>query len=269
MPETNASGTRETGTILDRIVAVKRREVEELKKKDRDREVPPAPRRDFLAALRSERPGRAVIAEIKHASPSAGVIREPFHPAEIARGYEANGARAVSVLTDEQFFQGSLAVLRQVRAAVDLPLLRKDFIIDRLQIQEAATAGADAVLLIARILSDELLAGLYAAANELGLASLIEVHDEDDLRRALALRPEPKLIGVNNRDLADFSVSIGRTLGLLPRMPPTITLVSESGLSDSATLDRLREAGVHAFLIGSSLMKAPDPGAALRRMVYE
>lgn len=261
--------TRETGTILDRIVAQKWQEVAELKKKDQDREVPPTKKRDFVAALLADRPGRAVIAEIKRASPSAGVIRDPFHPAEIARAYEANGARAISVITDEKFFQGSLAVLREVRAATGLPLLRKDFIIDRVQIEEAAEAGADAVLLIARILSDELFADLYRAAGEMELDSLIEVHDGDDLRRALALRPAPKLIGINNRDLSDFTVSVSRTLDLMPDIPPGAAVVSESGLSDPATLDRLCRAGVRAFLIGTSLMKAADPGEALRRMVSD
>jgi indole-3-glycerol phosphate synthase len=269
------SGVRQTGTILDQIVAVKREEVEKLKgrgqevsppAKGRDREV--SPTRDLTAALRAERPGRAVIAEIKRASPSAGVIREPFLPAEIARAYAANGARAISVLTDEKFFQGSLAVLREVRATVELPLLRKDFIIDRVQITEAAEAGADAVLLIARILDNALMAELYAAAGELGLAALIEVRDAEDLRRTLMLQPAPQLIGVNNRDLADFTVSIQRTLDLIPVIPRTVTLVSESGLSDPATLDRLRAAGVQAFLIGTSLMKAADPGEALKRMVH-
>ena len=261
------SKTLTTDTVLDRIVATKRREVEKLKTLGPPG--PPAqPRRDFVAGLRNPGPGRrAIIAEIKRASPSAGVIRDPFDPGAIARAYQAAGAAAISVLTDAEFFQGSLAVLAEVRAAVDLPLLRKDFIIDRVQLEEAA-AGADAVLLIARILDDELLQELFAAARGLGLAVLVEVHDRHDLARSLALTPRPDLIGVNNRNLADFTVSVARTLDLLPLIPKEITVVSESGLSDPAVLTQLSRAGVRAFLIGTSLMRAPDPGVALRKLVY-
>jgi indole-3-glycerol phosphate synthase len=294
-------GVRDTATILDKIVARKVEEVAAARARRLPRscglpedDAPPA-RRDpvaatavaatavaatavaatsvagsrpgFAAALRDRRPGRPIIAEIKKASPSAGVLREPFDPVAIARAYTQAGARCLSVITDEKFFQGSLDVLRQVRAVTALPLLRKDFIIDAVQLEEAVEAGADAVLLIARILDDALLADLYAAAIALGLETLLEVHDAADLERALALSPRPQLIGVNNRDLADFTVSLRRTLDLLPLLPPGVTLVSESGLSDPADLDRLLAAGVHAFLVGTALMKAEDPGAALRRLV--
>ena len=270
-------GVRDTATILDQIVARKAEEVAAARARRMPRgcgfpeAVAPPLRRDparpgFHFALQHGR-GRPIIAEIKKASPSAGVLREPFDPAAIARGYEAAGARCISVITDENFFQGSLGVLQKVRAATALPIIRKDFIIDWVQLQEAVEAGADAALLIARILDDDLMADLYAAAKELGLDVLIEVHDAPDLERVLALKPAPRLIGVNNRDLADFSVSIERTIRLLSLVPPGVTLVSESGLADAETLDRLLAAGAGAFLIGTSLMKADDPGAALKRLV--
>lgn len=270
-------GVRDTATVLDKIVA---RKVEEVIAA-RGRRVPrgcgcsdeclAVPKRDpgrpgFIAALRSGR-GRPIIAEIKKASPSAGVIREPFDPEAIARAYQAAGARCISVITDEKFFQGSLDVLRRVRAVTTLPLIRKDFIIDWVQLAEAVEAGADAALLIARILDDELMSYLYGAATEMGLDVLIEVHDAPDLERVLNLAPRPSLIGVNNRDLADFTVSIDRTLRLLPLVPPGVLLVSESGLSDTTMLDALLAAGAGAFLIGTSLMKADDPGMMLRRLV--
>jgi len=270
-------GVRDTATILDKIVARKVEEVAAARAQRMPRgcgypeEVAPPARRDparpgFHFALQHGR-GRPIIAEIKKASPSAGVLRDPFDPVAIAKSYEAAGARCISVITDEKFFQGSLDILRQVRAVTALPIIRKDFIIDGVQLEEAMDAGADAALLIARILDDDLMADLYATATGLGLETLIEVHDATDLDRALALSPQPQLIGVNNRDLADFSVSIERTIRILPFVPPGALLVSESGLSDSATLDRLTAAGASAFLIGTSLMKAADLGAALRRLV--
>ena len=263
-----------TNTILDKIVAKKIGEVEKLKSLPRlkpiDMPLTTDPARDFIQALTDpEKPGRAIIAEIKRASPSEGVIREPFRPAEIAADYETNGARAISVLTDLEFFQGSIGVLQEVRKTVGLPLLRKDFIIDSIQVEEAARAGADAVLLIARILDDELLNQLYQRAASLNLAALIEVHDQNDLERTLALSPQPTLIGINNRDLADFSVSIERTKKLLPLIPKNVTIISESGLHDSDSLNDLANAGAHAFLIGTALMKAQDIGRALRSFIYE
>lgn len=263
------SGLRSTNTVLDQIVLQKTREVETLRISRRGRPSPPSVNgAAFLARLRDPTlPGRAVIAEIKRASPSAGLLRPHLSPEEIARAYAENGARCLSVITDENFFQGSLSDLGRARAA-DLPLLRKDFIIDPLQIAESAETGAQAVLLIARILDQPLFRELYAAAADFGLAALIEVHNQEDLERALQLSPPPSLIGINNRDLADFSVSVNRTLRLLPLLPPEVTAISESGIADAATMDRLRAAGAHAFLIGTSLMKAPDPGAALRKLVY-
>ena len=275
----NMKGVRETATILDQIVAQKKLEVEaarRLRVSSSDERVTPsdvratsvaAPRLGFATALRASRPGRPIIAEIKKASPSAGVIREPFDPEAIARAYESAGARCISVITDEKFFRGSLDVLRRVRAVTSLPIIRKDFIIDWVQLAEAVEVGADAALLIARILDDELMADLYAAATEMGLDVLIEVHDAPDLERVSKLSPRPQLIGVNNRDLADFTVSIDRTLRLLPLVPPGALLVSESGLSDSTILDALLAAGAGAFLIGTSLMKADDPEMMLRRLV--
>ncbi len=267
-------GLIRTDTILDRIVSSKVKEVE--RKKSLPRPKPPTvrhsenPRRDFIAALRDgEKKGRAVIAEIKKASPSAGVIRDPFDPEAIALAYSGGGARCISVITDEEFFQGSLRFLMRVRKTVDLPILRKDFIIDPSQVEEAAWAGADAVLLIARILSDSLMRDLYARARDLLLAVLFEVHDEKDLERVQSLDPSPQLIGVNNRDLGDFSVSVERTVSLLPHFKEGVTVVSESGLSDAATLRRLSEKGVDAFLIGTALMKSDDPGRALGRLVFD
>ncbi|HUT54992.1 MAG TPA: indole-3-glycerol phosphate synthase TrpC [bacterium] len=265
------AGVLHTSTILDQIVAQKLIEVERLKSGPPLR--PPVrgerPPHRFIAALKDrERRGRPIIAEVKHASPSAGVLRSPFDPAAIARAYEQNGARCLSVITDEKFFQGSLEYLKQARAAAGLPILRKEFIIDAAQIEEAWAEGADAVLLIARILDDALLRGLYRKAAERGLDALIEVHDEKDLERALELRPAPAMIGVNNRDLSDFSVDVRRTLELLPLMPEEAVAVSESGLSDPRVLDQLQHAGVDAFLVGTSLIKAPDPGAALHELVY-
>ncbi len=267
----------QTDTILDKIVATKIREVAE-RKTTVGEPIPvgePFQARSgtgtkFLDSLTNpSRPGRPIIAEIKKASPSAGVIRDPFEPVKIAQAYRDHGARAISILTDESFFQGSLDYLAAVRAAVDLPLLRKDFIIDQVQIEDAATVGADAVLLIARILSDELFQQLYEAAGELGLETLVEVHDEQDLDRTMKLTPAPPIIGVNNRNLADFSVSIQTTKRLLPLMPEGTTVVSESGLTDLAALEELTAAGAHAFLIGTAFMKADDPGSELRKLVYD
>lgn len=262
-----------TATILDRIVEKK---LELLKKRKARGSAPPEaaarssdPGGDFMSALSDrDRPGRAIIAEIKRASPSAGVLREDFRPEAIARAYEQNGARCISVITEQDFFQGSLEVLARVRDITGLPLLCKDFIIDPVQIEDAARAGANAALLISRILDDELMRDLYQCARDHQLAALIEVHDEKDLERVKRLDPPPALIGVNNRDLADFSLSIERTLSLIPLMPEGAMVVSESGLNDPATLERLRAAGVSAFLIGTALMKADDEGAELYRLVH-
>ncbi|MCC7100363.1 MAG: indole-3-glycerol phosphate synthase TrpC [Rubrivivax sp.] len=258
--------------ILQRIVAVKREEVASLLA----RRPPAALReaaqaragdlRDFEAALRRRvADGRAaVIAEVKKASPSKGVLRDPFAPAEIAASYEGHGAACLSVLTDERFFQGSADFLRQARAACALPVLRKDFIVDLAQVYEARAMGADAILLIAACLDDGALAELEAAAHELGMAVLVEVHDAAELARALALRT--RLVGINNRNLKTFEVSLQTTLDLLPAVPADRLLVTESGILQAADVARMRAAGVHAFLVGEAFMRAPEPGQALARL---
>jgi indole-3-glycerol phosphate synthase len=219
--------------------------------------------RDFEAALRAKiAAGRAaVIAEVKKASPSKGVLREHFVPAEIAAHYAAAGAACLSVLTDERFFQGSAAFLQQARAACALPVLRKDFMIDEYQIVEARGLGADCILLIAACLGEAQMADLEACAMALGLAVLVEVHDAAELDRALRLRTP--LLGINNRNLKTFEVTLDTTLALLPRLPAERLLVTESGILTRADVLRMRGAGVNAFLVGEAFMRAPDPGAAL------
>ncbi|OGP59166.1 MAG: hypothetical protein A2V67_07655 [Deltaproteobacteria bacterium RBG_13_61_14] len=258
------------GEFLPRILERKRGEVAEKKQKLSLAEVKKqaaqaAPARDFLAGLRDlSRPGHAIIAEVKKASPSKGLIRPEFDPVAIAGTYAANGARAVSVLTDAPFFQGGIEHLRSIRAAVALPLLCKDFILDEYQVFEARAAGADAALLIVAALPDSLLAELCGLIHELKMAALIEVHNEAELGRALKLKPN--LLGINNRDLGTFRIDIETTLRLLPRVQDAL-VVSESGLERVEDLARLRRAGVHAFLIGEALMRAPDIGAKLRELV--
>jgi indole-3-glycerol phosphate synthase len=206
-----------------------------------------------------------VIAEIKKASPSKGVLRERFVPAEIAAGYERHGAAALSVLTDERFFQGQPAFLGQGRDACDLPALRKDFMIDAWQIFESRAMGADAVLLIAAILDDAQMGDFEAVAVALGMGVLVEVHDERELQRALRL--STPLVGINNRDLRTFEVSLDTTLRMLPELPPDRVVVCESGILAPADVRRMRAAGVHAFLVGEAFMRADDPGAALAALV--
>jgi indole-3-glycerol phosphate synthase len=202
-----------------------------------------------------------VIAEVKKASPSAGVIRPDFDPVAIARTYEQHGAAAVSVLTDVEYFQGSLTYLTAVRAAVRLPVLRKDFVLDSYQLLEARAAGADAVLLIAECLPGERLAALNREADRLGLHTLIELHDAEELSRVLDTGC--RNIGINNRDLRSFATRLDHTLDLLPKIPADRTVVSESGIASHADLVRLGTAGVRAVLVGESLMRAPDIGTAL------
>jgi indole-3-glycerol phosphate synthase len=251
--------------ILDQIVTGKRRELADARLRvgeaELERRLPEAPPvRDFRAAL--ERPGGVqVIAEVKKASPSAGVIRADFDPVAIARIYEQHGAACVSVLTDAPFFQGSLAYLAAIRAAVGLPLLRKDFILERYQLLEARLAGADAVLLIAEILDEPTLRGLLGQATELGLQALVELYDPDNLPRVLD--SGARLIGVNNRDLRTFRTRLEHTLELAARMPADCCLVSESGIRSRQDVLRLQAAGVRAVLVGETLMRAPDIGAAL------
>jgi indole-3-glycerol phosphate synthase len=219
--------------------------------------------RDFEAGLRAKvAAGRAgVIAEVKKASPSKGVLREHFVPAEIAASYERGGAACLSVLTDARFFQGSPAYLQQARAACSLPVLRKDFMVDAYQVDEARAMGADCILLIVACLDDARMADLEAQAHALGMAVLVEAHDGAELDRALRLATP--LVGINNRNLRSFEVSLDTTLGLLPNVPAERLLVTESGILARPDVQRLRGAGVHAFLVGEAFMRAADPGVAL------
>ena len=254
--------------ILQRIVAVKREEIALAKvRRDeaslrRDAEARTGVR-DFVAALRTKKAaGRAaVIAEVKKASPSKGVLREHFVPSDIASSYERGGAACLSVLTDERFFQGATAYLLQARAACALPVLRKDFMVDSYQVFEARDMGADCILLIAACLDDAQMADLEAQTLALGMAVLVEVHDAAELDRALRLTTP--LVGINNRNLRSFEVSLGTTLALLPRVPPDRLVVTESGILARADVQRMRDAGVPAFLVGEAFMRAPDPGVAL------
>ncbi len=256
-------------TILDEIVESKRREIASARRRMPldELEVQAAtapPVRDFRASLAGPGPIR-LIAEVKKASPSAGVLREDFDPVAIARTYQARGAACLSVLTDSPFFQGHLTYLARIRAAVAIPLLRKDFLIDEYQVVEARMAGADAVLLIAEILDDSQLKALLARARSLGMAALVEFHDAANLPRVLDAGAD--LVGINNRDLARFVTDLDHTLRLRDRIPDGVLLVSESGIKDRADVVRLEQAGVDAILVGESLMKAPDIGVAVARLL--
>jgi indole-3-glycerol phosphate synthase len=222
--------------------------------------------RGFGAALgaRIARSKPAVIAEVKKASPSKGVLRERFVPAEIAAGYAAHGAACLSVLTDVNFFQGSIDALKQARAACTLPVLRKDFMVDTWQVVEARAIGADCILLIAACLGDGQMNELEACAHELGLDVLVEVHDGIELERALRLKTP--LVGINNRDLRSFDVRLQTTLALMKDVPPDRLLVTESGILAPADVALMRDAGLHAFLVGEAFMRADDPGAALEAL---
>jgi len=224
------------------------------------------PVRDFVGALRDriEAGAAGVVAEIKKASPSRGVLRPIFDPAGIAGRYEAGGATCLSVLTDRDYFQGAPEHLSAARAACALPVLRKDFIVDEYQVVESRALGADCILLIVAALDDDRLAALEAAARELGIAVLAEVHDAAELERALRLATP--LIGINNRNLRTFDVALETTLSLLPRVPEGRVVVTESGILARGDVSRMRVAGVHAFLVGEAFMRAADPGAALRAL---
>ena len=254
--------------ILNKIVAVKREEIAEgLKKKslaamraDAESRVLT---RDFEGAMRAKiQAGRAaVIAEVKKASPSKGVLREEFIPADIAQSYAAHGAACLSVLTDKQFFQGSNDYLKQARASCDLPVLRKDFMVDAYQVYEARAIGADCILLIAACLDDAKMAELEAVARSLDMAVLVEVHDRAELERALKLKT--RLVGINNRNLRTSEVSPQTTLDMLADLPADRLLVTESGILAKADVQRMREAQVNAFLVGEAFMRAAEPGEAL------
>ncbi len=257
--------------ILNQIVAVKHEEVAAAKKKVsleamRDDANSRVLTRDFEGALRRKiAAGQpAVIAEIKKASPSKGVIRADFIPADIAQSYAEHGAACLSVLTDRQFFQGQPDYLKQARASCDLPVLRKDFMVDPYQVYEARVMGADCILLIAACLSDAQMNELEAIARSLDMAVLVEVHDGDELDRALKLKTP--LVGINNRNLRTFEVSLEATLGLLPRVPADKLLVTESGILTQADVQKMRAAHVNAFLVGEAFMRAPEPGEALAEL---
>jgi indole-3-glycerol phosphate synthase/phosphoribosylanthranilate isomerase len=256
-------------TILDEIFAYKRTELAARKQTRplanvQAEAAQAAPPRDFVAALRESASRPALIAEVKRASPSRGLLVQDFDPLRLARTYQQNGAAAISVLTDEHFFQGRLDYLKVIREEIDLPLLRKDFVFDPYQVYEARAAGADAILLIVAMLSDDELHALHRLARELGMTALIEVHGEPELRRALALGP--RLIGVNNRDLRTFRVDIETTARLRRFVPPDVTLVAESGIHTPADVDRLACIEADAMLVGESLVVAEDTGAKVQEL---
>ena len=263
-------------TVLERIIRTTREEVARRKRElpleelldgdpahfaaDADR---PARGRPFRDALNG--PGIAVIAEFKRRSPAAGALRKRPDLTELVRAYERGGAAALSILTDGPHFDGSLDDLRAARSACALPILRKDFIIDPYQLHEARSAGADAVLLIVAALDQPTLSSLYRAAGELGLEVLVEVHDRPELHRAIDMGAD--LIGINNRDLRDFTVDVERTFALLEEIPEGVAVISESGISTPGQLGRLEEQGVQGVLVGETLMRAPDPEAALKGLL--
>lgn len=250
-------------SILERIVAAKRAEVATARKRTPEVKLDAAPPvRDFIAALRAKRP--AVIAEIKRASPSRGLLRSNFDPAAIAKSYEKGGAACMSVLTDKEFFQGAGEHLSAARAACALPVLRKDFLIDPYQVFESRALGADCVLLIAACLADAEMRELEALSRGVGMAVLVEVHDGEELERALKL--ETPLVGINNRNLRTFETRLETTLDLLPRVPHDRLVITESGILSRADVARLRQRGVKAFLVGEAFMRAADPGAALAEL---
>ena len=254
--------------ILENILDNTRQEVTVSKRTtplEQLREMPGFQRQcfSFLKALYREE--MCIIAEIKKASPSKGVIRKDFDPTVLAREYAENGASAISMLTDKKYFQGNIRFISDVRASVSLPILRKDFIVDSYQLAEAKAFGADAVLLIAAALESKQLHDLYDEANELGLDCLVEVHNERELA-ALDLK-QVKIVGINNRNLSDFTIDVTTTLRVASIIPKDITIVSESGISNRADIDHLAAHGIHAVLVGESLMRAVNPGKALKALL--
>jgi indole-3-glycerol phosphate synthase len=261
--------------ILEKILGVKADEIRAAKKHqdlaslrrevETDAEAKAA-LRPFEAGLRNKisAGSAAVIAEVKKASPSKGILRENFNPAEIAASYASNGAACLSVLTDEQFFQGTPAYLQQARAACALPALRKDFMIDPYQVYQARRWGADAILLIVAALDHGLMAELEACAHELGMSVLVEVHSGPELDAALRLKTA--LLGINNRNLRTFETSLQNTIDLLPRVPPEKLVITESGIKNIDDVKRMRGHDVHAFLVGETFMRAPEPGVELARL---
>ena len=259
--------------ILKKIVAVKHEEIALASRKkslalvraDAESRVLT---RDFVGAMRQKMANNqaAVIAEIKKASPSKGVLRADFIPADIAQSYAEHGAACLSVLTDTQFFQGSVDYLKQARASCDLPVLRKDFMVDPYQVYEARVMGADCILLIAGCLDDAQMKDLEAIAGSLDMAVLVEVHDAKELNRALKLKTP--LVGINNRNLRTFEVSLDTTLGMLKNVPTDRILVTESGILSTADVQKMRDAHVNAFLVGEAFMRAPDPGQALADLFH-
>ncbi|MGY1488860.1 indole-3-glycerol phosphate synthase TrpC [Methylobacillus pratensis] len=257
--------------ILNKILEVKRAEIDAAQQRKPLAEIEaealaqPAPR-PFLSAIQDKiAAGKAaVIAEIKKASPSKGVIREDFRPAEIAASYAGHGAACLSVLTDEQFFQGSAEYLKAARAACDIPVLRKDFMIDPYQVFEARAMGADCILLIAAALDLPRMRELETIAHRLGMSVLVEVHNGEELEQALQLKTP--LLGINNRNLRTFEVTLDTTLSLLPRIPARKTVVTESGIFTAEDVDLMRRHEVHTFLVGEAFMRQPDPGLALAQV---
>jgi indole-3-glycerol phosphate synthase len=259
--------------ILNKIIAVKHQEVAAARQRkslasiraDAESRVLT---RDFVGALRAKMAAGlpAVIAEIKKASPSKGVIREDFIPADIAQAYAEHGAACLSVLTDKDFFQGQVDYLKQARASCDLPVLRKDFMIDPYQVYESRVMGADCILLIAACLTDAEMAEMEAVARSLDMAVLVEVHDAAELQRALKL--QTPLVGINNRNLHTFEVSLDTTINMLKDVPADRLLVTESGIATAEDVQKLRDAEVHAFLVGEVFMRAPNPGVALSELFF-
>ncbi len=256
-------------TILDQIIEQKHREISasryQISLEDLERQLVDAPApRGFLRALKSAS-APALIAEVKKASPSAGLIRPNFDPVLIAREYQSSGAACLSILTDEKYFQGHLDYLRQVRKSVSIPVMRKEFIIDRYQIAEARLAGADCVLLIAECLDDTLMQDLYNYAQQLGMDVLIELYDLPNVSRVLATGTE--LLGINNRDLRTFRTSLEHTFLVKQQVPNSVLLVSESGIATNSDIQRLRAGGIGAVLVGESLMRQPDISMAVRQLM--